>query len=210
MNAAAAVRRALVIVEGVNDIEFLQRLSLRLHGQDPGIADLARLHAQGRILWVPTGGGNFCDWATRFAGLACPEFHLYDREVAPETEHRQRAVKLVNARPHCRGFLTAKRSLENYFHPRAIVQAGGGEIPVGDFECVGSVLARHWYELIPQCDPWPQLSRRARRRLVYRAKRWLNRQAVEQMTVELLSERDPAGEVLGWLEVIAGMARAMS
>ncbi|MFZ1007344.1 MAG: hypothetical protein WAN65_10935 [Candidatus Sulfotelmatobacter sp.] len=81
---------------------------------------------------------------------------------------------------------------------------------MGDDECVGSVLARHWYELIPQREPWSQLSRRAHRRLVYRAKRWLNRQAVEQMTISLLNEHDPDGEILQWLEVIAGMARAMS
>jgi len=41
---------------------------------------------------------------------------------------------------------------------------------------------------------------------VYRAKRWLNRQAVEHMTLELLAERDPAGEVLQWFAVIARMA----
>jgi hypothetical protein len=210
MNAAAVVCPVLVIVEGVNDIVFLQRLSSRLHAERPEITDLARLHALGRILFVPIGGGNFYDWATRFAGLACREFHLYDREVAPETERRQRAVELVNARPECRGFLTAKRSLENYLNSRAVAQAGGGEISVGDDECVGSVLARRWYELVPQPDPWPALSRRARRRLVYRAKRWLNRQAVDQMTISLLNERDPCGEVLHWLEVIAGMAMAMS
>jgi hypothetical protein len=196
MNAAAAVCPVLVIVEGVNDIEFLKRLSSRLHAERPEITDLVRLHSEDRILFVPTGGGNFCDWTTRFAGLACREFHLYDRELAPETERRQRAVELVNARSLCRGFLTAKRSLENYLNPSAVAQAGGGEISLGDDECVGSVLARHWYELIPQRDPWPQLTRRAHRRLAYRAKRWLNRQAVEQMTISLLNERDPGGEVL--------------
>jgi hypothetical protein len=28
-------------------------------------------------------------------------------------------------------------------------------------------------------------------------KRWLNRTAVQQMTADLLAERDPAGELLG-------------
>ncbi len=210
MNAAAAVRPVLVIVEGVNDIEFLQRLSSRLHSERAEVVDLAGLHAQGRILFVPTGGGNFSDWATRLAGLSCGEFHLYDRELEPETERRQRAVELVNGRHGCRGFLTAKRSLENYLHPRALAQAGGGEIAFGDAECVGSVLAHHWYELIPQREPWSQLSRRARRRLIYRAKRWLNTKAVEQMTVSRLQERDPGGEILQWLEIIADMVRALS
>ncbi len=141
----------------------------------------------------------------RFAALGYAEFHLYDREVTPETERRQRAVELVNARPYCRGFLTSKRSLENYLHPYAIAQAGGGEIPIGEDECIGSVLAHYWYELIPQANPWTAISRRARRRLIYRAKRWLNRQAVDQMTIELLHERDPGGEILQWLKVISDM-----
>jgi hypothetical protein len=38
------------------------------------------------------------------------------------------------------------------------------------------------------------------------AKRWLNRQAVERMTVKLLDERDPDEEVRGWLEAIGEMA----
>ncbi len=118
------------------------------------VVDLSQLQAQGRILFVPTGGGNFDEWAVRFRGLACREFHLYDRESAPETERRESAVELVNGRSDCRGFMTAKRSLENYLHPRAIAQAGGGDIVVRDDECVGTVLARHWYELIPQRELW--------------------------------------------------------
>ena len=159
---------------------------------------------------MPTGGGNFCEWAVRFQALGCREFHLLDREVGPETDRRQQAVQLVNSRPGCRGFLTSKRSLENYLHFQAVAEAGGGEIQFGDDECVGTELARHWYELIPQARPWPELLRRTRRRLVYRAKRWLNRQAVMQMTAELLAQRDPAGEVLQWLPLIAEMATAKS
>jgi hypothetical protein len=208
MNPGAAFRPVLVILEGINDIEFLLRLSQRLHAEHAEIANLALLHAQGQILFVPTGGGNFCEWAVRFQPLRCPEFHLLDREVRPETDRRQHAVQLVDARPGCRSFLTTKRSLENYLHFQAVAEAGGGAIQFGDDECVGSVLARHWYELVPQHVPWQSLSRRARRRLVYRAKRWLNRPAVDQMTATLLAERDSAGEVLEWLAVITQLATA--
>ena len=116
----------------------------------------------------------------------------------------------MNSRPGCRGFLTSKRSLENYLDSQAISQAGGGQITVTDDECVGTELARHWYELIPQTRLWPELLRRTRRRLIYRAKRWLNREAVMQMNADLLAQRDPAGEVLQWLTLIAEMATAKS
>ena len=54
---------------------------------------------------------------------------------------------------------------------QSIAQAGAGEITVNDDACVGTVLARHWYELVPQAGPWPELLRRTKRRLIYRAQR---------------------------------------
>ena len=137
------------MLEGINDCEFLFRLSPRLHAENPQLADLTGLHADGRILLVPTGGGNFNQWAVHFAALGCQEFHLLDREIGPETLRRRAAIELVNSRPGCRGCLTSKRSLENYLDSQAISQAGGGEITVTDDECVGTELAHHWYELIP-------------------------------------------------------------
>jgi hypothetical protein len=210
MNDCSVARPLLMVLEGTNDCEFLFRLSQRLHPDNAQITDLTRLHADGRILLVPTGGGNFDQWAVRFAALRCREFHLYDREIGPETLRRQEAIELVNSRPGCRGFLTSKRSLENYLDSQAISQAGGGQVTVTDDECVGTELARHWYELIPQARPWPGLLRRTRRRLIYRAKRWLNREAVMRMTTDLLAQRDSAGEVLQWLTLIAEMATAKS
>ena len=169
-------------------------------------APCALLEGLERIIFVPTGGGDCRQWASRFASLGCREFHLYDREIPPESEYRESAVSLVNSRPACRGFRTAKRSLENYLHPEAILQAGGGRISIDDEDCVASNLARHWYELIPQLVPWLELAPRARKRFEYRAKRWLNRHAVEQMTSALLTERDPDREVVHWLKTIAEMA----
>ena len=72
MNPGAAFRPVLVILEGINDIEFLLRLSQRLHAERAEIANLALLHAHRQILFVPTGGGNFCEWAVRFQALGLP------------------------------------------------------------------------------------------------------------------------------------------
>ncbi len=206
MDDGACAGAVLVILEGANDVEFLSRLSRRLHAENPEIPDLAQLEWLERIIFVPTGGGNCRQWATRFATLNCREFHLYDRELFPESENRQSAVGLVNSRSGCCGFRTTKRSLENYLHPEAILRAGGGRISIADDDCVAGNVARHWYELIPQTVAWPELKLRSRKRFEYRAKRWLNRHAVEQMTAELLRERDPTGEVVRWLATIAEMA----
>ena len=127
-------------------MEFLVRLSRRLSVSDPSILHLQPLINDGRIVFVPFGGGRLAAWTDRFPPLGCPELHVYDREVPPETELRQDAAAHVASRPGCRAFLTSKRALENYLHPQAIAAAGGGEITFGDDDCVTSVLARAWFE----------------------------------------------------------------
>ena len=51
---------------------------------------------------------------------------------------------------------------------------------------------------------------RGRRRLRDQAKRWLNTQAAELMTVAQLNERDPNGDVRLWMTTMAKMAGALT
>ena len=192
----------LIVLEGANDIQFLVRLSARLRLDLPSVPDLSRWQTEGRLAFVPVGGGDPASWPDRFRQLSLPEFHLYDREQLPETDVRQRAIDRVNAGPQCRGALTSKRAMENYLSPRAISAAGGGDIAYGDDDPVCSLIARHRYSQKPASQTWEDLPRRTQRRLATHAKRWLNTFAVQQMTAELLAERDPAGEALGWLHSI--------
>ena len=196
----------LFVVEGANDGEFLWRLTAQLRRDLPGLPDLHLLSVTERIAIVPVGGGDPASWPDRLAALRLPEFHLYDREQAPEDEQRTRAIERVNARLGCRGFITCKRSLENYLHPAAIAAAGGGEIDFGDHDPVARLLAQHWQAVVPTAIAWEALAHRTQRRLTHHAKRWLNTVAVERMTLALLAERDPAGELLGWLRAIAELA----
>ncbi len=195
----------LVVVEGRHDVAFLQGLSATLHRRDPAIPDLLALTVQQRILWFPAQG-ELHAWVDRLAPLGCREWHLYDREVAPETAVRQALVDRICRRPGCDADLTSKRSLENFLHPDAIQAATSHTLTYGDHDSVPELLDRA--ELAQQ-DPaaqWSQLSRRNRLRRSNRAKRRLNIDAVRCMTPELLRERDPAGEVLGWLQRIAALA----
>lgn len=198
-------RPLLIVVEGTNDVEFLVRLSRRLSASDPSTLDLQPLIDAGRVVFVPCGGGNLAHWSDRFAPLGCPELHLYDREAPPETKRREQAVEHVACRSGCRAFLTSKRALENYLHPQAIAAAGGGEISFGDDDCVTSVLARGGFE---PGRIWGELPGSVRSRFSQHAKRWLNTVAVQQMTIELLRQSDPAGDILGWFNAIAVMAPA--
>jgi hypothetical protein len=192
----------LIVVEGAHDVEFLKRLTVRLHLEETSIPDLSAGEHAGRVIFIPFGGGRVLAWSDRFAPLACREFHLYDREIEPETALRQESVDRINGRPNHRELLLGKRSLENDLHPAAIVNAGGGQIVGTDHEPLATSVARDWYLRQPQPLPWNELPPRARQRHVARSKRWLNRQAIEAMTLDMLARSDSTGELLSWLREI--------
>jgi hypothetical protein len=192
-------------VEGVNDTEFLRRISAILHRSDKSLPNLAELDDCGQVIFVPFGGGHVRAWSDRLAPLNLSEFHLYDHELPPETDHRQQAADCVNERSDCRAFLTRKRSLENYLHPQAIEAAGGFVISFDDFDCVAEIAAKQLYQQGVIDRPWELHSQRARSRMTNRAKRWLNTEAVSHMTTKLLRERDPEDELIGWLRIMSSM-----
>ncbi len=131
----------LVVVEGQHDIAFLVRISRLLHAADATIPDLSLLEQEGRLIFVPAGGGDFRPWLCRLGPLGCSEFHLYDREAPPVTDERLRLAASVNARPRCQAVVTRKRSLENYLHPAAVQEARGLHLQFTDTEDVAELAA---------------------------------------------------------------------
>ncbi len=194
--------QVLVVVEGPNDIEFLRRISAMLHRDSARLPDPADRERQGRVVFAPTGGVDLST-GFRYAGLALPEFHLLDRDIPPVTQTRRQIAAMVNSRSRCRAAITSKRSLENYLHPAAIFEASGFSVTFSDDDDLPELVARKADERHEPGVPWDDLSARARRRLRYKAKKWLNTRAVEQMTAARLAERDPDGEVRAWLATIA-------
>ena len=197
--------RVIVVVEGINDIEFLQRISLVMHTSDPSLPNLPELEMCGELVFLPTGGAAEA-WGRRLAPLHKREFHLLDHEIPPETAQRRDMVARINRRHGCQAALTEKRSLENYLHPRAINAAMGLKVDFGDFDPVAHLVAKHAYHAKPVDRPWELLSNRSHKRWAYRAKQWLNTRAVEHMTPGLLAQRDPHGEVVSWLRTIGQLA----
>src|SRR6476660_83170 len=118
-DAFTTKRPLLLLVEGSNDAEFLIRLSRMLSAAKLSPISLEHLVASRQLIIVPFGGGISDDWWNRFEPLGCPEFHIYDREVEPQTTQRKQLAQRVNSRPLCCARVTNKRSLENYLHAAA-------------------------------------------------------------------------------------------
>jgi hypothetical protein len=203
--ATAANSPVLLLVEGRNDAEFLRRASAILHVAEPILPDLGDLERRSQLTFVPLGGGDLLGWTYRLAGMARAEFHVYDREDSPATELRYEVARIVNVRPRCRAYVTSKRSLENYLAPQSIFAASGIEVTFGDDDDVADLVAERRYLVQHPHACWAELAPRSRRRLRNRAKRWLNIEAVDRMTAQQFAERDPGGEIRGWLMAIAEM-----
>jgi hypothetical protein len=196
--------RVVVVVEGAHDVEFLKRISRILAETDTHLPDLGQLEAAGVVAFVVNNGASIA-FPAGLAANGPVEFHLLDREAGPTAVQRQAALLAINARPHCRATLTSKRAIENYLHPDAVGESAGIKITFGDFDDVADVAAQVTFDQ-SKGGSWGALSRRARRRLRDKAKKWLNQDAVDRMTPRRLAERDPNGEVIGWLRTIAELA----
>jgi hypothetical protein len=194
----------IVVVEGTNDVEFLTRISRILHGAVSTVPDLGQLRAAGQILFKTSDAAARTSLATSTM-VGCRQFHLLDRESSIVCQERGQLIDVLNQFPDCRAALTSKRTIENYLHSDAIVEASGIALLFDDTDDVATLAARARLQETAG-KTWKSLSPRARRRLRGKAKKWLNRDAVDRMTVGRLAERDTQGEIRSWLLTIAHLA----
>ena len=189
-------RPLLVVLEGPYDVEFFKRISAILHADDPSIPSLANLECNRQIIFIPLGGASLVSCIGWLGSLGHPLFLLVDSETPPETERRRKVLGQV-ASGDMVVRLTSHRSTENYLYAKAVNTACGVEIEFGDHDDVVELVAMARYRQRGSSVPWERIAPTRRRGCRKRAKRTLNLRATELMTPELLTERDPDGEVVG-------------
>lgn len=198
--------RLFVGVEGKNDIEFFKRIAAALRSGGEEVPDIAAAEAEGRLVFIPLGGSNLALWVTRLKQLNRPEIYIFDRDAPPSDRAKyQDKADQINALPSSRALITGKLEIENYLHPSAIAEARPELAPLptlGDFVDVPTAIARHTHSLSDSETPWEELPGERQKKKEATVKSWLNRQAVDRMTPERLSEIDPDDEVRGWLREI--------
>lgn len=199
--------KALVFVEGSNDIEFLERVSAMLK---PSIPDAVDFTSDNRVALVPLGGGSLKHWVAKhyLSKLSIPEVHIYDRDDETPPKY-QAACDTVNARGGGSwAVITTKRELENYLHADAITEGMEGiAIAFTDTCDVPLKVAEAVHLASESPKPWAEVlaDEKALDKKVSSAKKRLNREAASKMTPERLAHIDAAGEVSGWLRRIHGM-----
>lgn len=175
--------RVLFCVEGPNDADAIGHLSRALHDADNELPDLS---TDPRVAFIVLGGGNLLHWVNKhyLKDLDRPEVHIYDNDVEKYGE----VVEKVNLRADGSwAAQTTKLEIENYLHPDAIYEGLSVRIEFGDTDDVPDLVATQ--------KGWNAKT----------AKRNLAAHAFPRMTAARIRERDPAGEIEGWLRRIGGM-----
>ncbi len=179
--------RALICVEGANDVRFLRHISHTLHTSNKQIPDLS---CNPCFAIIPMHGGNLRDVVNLhlFKNFRKPEFHIYDRD--DNDTYKEQAEKVSNRGDGSKAVLTSKRTMENYIHPAAIARVTGAAIDVTDENDIVTLL----------CG--------ALGKKKTEVKAILSDEVAPTMTVEEIDERDPNGEIRGWLRQIADLDEA--
>lgn len=191
-------------VEGKWDIEFLKRISKIIHAADPTVPDLNVAEASRALVFIPLGGSSMELWTVRLAGLDRPEIYITDRDKAPPAQPKyHQHLAGWNARANCTGYCTTKSELENYLHPDAI-KTIAPTFPnvIADFDDVPMMLAQTLHTADANAPAWNAVTEETKKEKESRAKRRLNLECVDKMTVALLAQSDPNGEIIGWLKAV--------
>ncbi|KRG78806.1 ATP-dependent OLD family endonuclease [Stenotrophomonas ginsengisoli] len=187
--------QVLVCVEGPTDVLSLKALSNALHQDD---ATLPNLASDDRLAFIVLGGGTLEHWVNQnyLRALNKREVHIYDGDVAKYAQ----SVDLVNARiDGSWAVRTTKHEIESYLHTDAISLAFGVEVDIFDHPVNGKATPKLFAEAYsahvghgaPLGDN--------------KAKGKLAQFAFPMMTAAMLDERDPDGEIRGWMRRLGEM-----
>lgn len=180
--------KLIICLEGPNDIAFISAISRIAHQANNDIVDL---NASPDIIMLPLGGSDLKDWVNYnyLQKLGTPEFHIYDSDNTGSHASERDRVNLRTDGSSAR--LTKKREMENYIHSQVVQELFGINIDITDTMDVSTEISKKIRETNPTgYNPGT-------------VKKKLNHAGAQKMTLDLLKERDPDDEVLGWLQQIS-------
>ena len=112
-------------------------------------------------------------------------------------------VSFVKVAEVVTGNTPPKKELENYLHPDAIKSiATSFPGTIADFDDVPLMLAQTLHTADANAPAWNTVAEAQKKEKAKSAKRRLNQECADNMTVTLLAQSDPTGEITGWLKAV--------
>ena len=197
----------LLFVEGNHDINALKEYSFILNQHDENIINLVDNETIGIVI---SGGSSLKFYIDNkyLDGLGKPEVHIYDNDIQDYRNYVDRINQENN--PNKKAFNTSKLELENYLTKEAIEEAyasNGTNITVPEITDdmdVPNTVARAFYESAPEKN-WDTLEESKQKKKESRVKKLLNTQAVKQMTIERLHDRNAYDDLKLWFDTIKNL-----
>jgi len=193
--------KVLLCVEGPHDIAFLKNITPVVKNINPNLPDLLN---DPRIAIFPLGGGTLKDWVNNnyLKGLGIPEFHIYDRDDQNNPQYQQAANDVIARGGKNYAVLTVKREMENYIHHDVINRVIQIAIsPYSDFDDVPMLVAQAVHTKSSP-NSWASVSEESKKKKASKAKKRLNHEVVQQMTIAELNAMDPHNEIASWFQEI--------
>ncbi|MEK7794297.1 MAG: ATP-binding protein [Candidatus Hydrogenedentota bacterium] len=201
--------KLILYVEGPNDVVFLKAISRKYKGIDSHLIDI---NDDPRVAILPVGGSNLREWVTQeyLKGLDYPQIHIYDRGRGIPPKY-QGSHDEINCRENQRCFLTDRNEMENYLHHGAINRCLGLRLTAFEpMEDVPEIVAKaiHESDQSPEKKEWTviALGENGTQKIdmkVKKAKRRLNLEVANAMTIEELTQIDSDGEMRKWLDHVS-------
>lgn len=200
LTAAATRCRGVVGLESQEDFRLFFRLAKILHRGDRNLPDVQKHAKAGELLCLPYGlhPRGFIEL---FLNFDMPQLYLFSRGAGPLPDERRELIRRIRQDADASAVVMKKRALTNYLHPDAIFEELRALVSVNDDTDVPAEVARQVTKGL-KFPAWDQLDPQLRSDLAGAMAIELSIKASRRMTAERLAQRDPDGEVAGWLRTI--------
>jgi len=191
--------KALIYVEGPNDITFLKNISSIMNANNPDIVDLS---TSPHIMFVPFGGGTFKHWVDQeyLKELNHPEFYLCDGD---RQDYKDFCCQIEKNKDNAKTLCLSKNSIENYLHFEAIKEEYDIDIKFSDSDNVAEIVAIKLHEKNTSDKKWAELEEDKKEKKIKKAKNRLNKNVSKRMTINMLKDSDKLGELENFLKQIS-------
>ncbi len=182
--------KLILYLEGPTDVEFFKRIGSVV--EDGLKIDFEK---DSRIIAMPVGGSTLKYWVDNhyLKKLGLPEVHIYDGDK----EENRRKIEEVTKQGNV-GFVTSKREIENYVHPKIIENL---------FEkltaySIIDYRQANWLEKWDQLDVAKEIKNKDVHLREKRIKEKICTEGASKMTVDLLKELNAYEEVKKWFKAM--------
>ncbi len=199
--------RSIVGMESLDDFRVLFRLAKILHQADRNLPDLQKLAKAGEVMCLTFDLPDPRPFVELFLNFDKPQLYLFSRGSGPMPEARRELIRRIRQEGDCSAVVLRKRAMTNYLHPDAIYEEFLAPVPVDDDTDVPAVMLKHVLSTL-KFPAWDQFDPQLRADMAAGVAHELSIKATRRMTAQRLAERDPDGEVAGWLKSIGEHIRS--